>query len=239
MAMGALAAGTGAPLMAPGPVKAQPKTLKILQWKHFVPSYDTWFNDTYVKAWGERNDTQVVVDNVGLADLHRHAAAEIQAQQGHDLVMFLAPTPVYEDEVIDHRDIYAECERQFGHPVPLARYSTYNPTTRKFFGFSDSYVPLPIHYRKDLWDAVGMVPDTWENIRQGGRRIRQLHNIPVGIGLAPELDSNLALRAILYAFGASVQDAESRPALKSRATLEALKFVKALYVESMTDEVLT
>jgi multiple sugar transport system substrate-binding protein len=45
--------------------------------------------------------------------------------------------------------------------------------------------------------------------------------------------------AMLYAFGASVQNADNRPTLQSKETLEALKFVKALYVESMTDDVLT
>jgi multiple sugar transport system substrate-binding protein len=153
-----LAAGVGASIIIPGRASARQKTLKILQLKHFVPAYDTWFNDTYVKAWGERHNTRVSVDNIGLADLHDHAAAEIKAQHGHDLVMFLSPAPVYEDQVIDHRDIYEECERQHGKAADLARQSTYNPTTHKFFGFSDSYVPLPINYRKDLWDAVGVVP---------------------------------------------------------------------------------
>jgi multiple sugar transport system substrate-binding protein len=37
----ALAAGMGMHLMVPRQVKAQSKTLKILQWKHFVPGYDT------------------------------------------------------------------------------------------------------------------------------------------------------------------------------------------------------
>ena len=72
----------GAYLIVPRQVKAQPKTLKILQWKHFVPGYDTWFNDTYVKTWGAQHDTRVIVDNIGLADLHDHAAAEIKAQRG-------------------------------------------------------------------------------------------------------------------------------------------------------------
>ena len=43
----------------------------------------------------------------------------------------------------------------------------------------------------------------------------------------------------MAAYGASEQDAEGRVALKSKETLEALKFVKALYKESMTDEVFT
>jgi multiple sugar transport system substrate-binding protein len=101
----ALAAGVAPNIIIPGRAKAQQKTLKILQWKHFVPSYDAWFNDTYVKEWGKRNDTQVIVDNVGLGDIGARAAAEAETQQGHDLVMLLAAPALYEDQVIDHREI--------------------------------------------------------------------------------------------------------------------------------------
>jgi multiple sugar transport system substrate-binding protein len=49
----ALAAGV-APSIIPGRARAQQKTLKILQWKHFVPSYDEWFNKTYVTEWARQ-----------------------------------------------------------------------------------------------------------------------------------------------------------------------------------------
>ncbi len=63
--------------------------MKILQWNHFVPGYDKWFNNQYIKEWGQKNDTKVIVDNIGLAGLNARAAAEVGAQQGHDLFMFL------------------------------------------------------------------------------------------------------------------------------------------------------
>lgn len=235
----ALAAGVGSNIIIPGRAKAQQKTLKILQWNHFVPGYDKWFNNEYVKEWGEKNDTNVIVDNIGVAAINSRAAAEVSAQQGHDLFMFLWPPPVHEDQVIDHRELYEECEQRYGKAIDLAIKSTYNPKTRKFYGFSDSYVPDPVNYRKDLWDDIGMFPGTWDDIRVGGRKIKEKHGIPVGIGLASEIDTNMALRAIMYAFGSSVQDAEGTPVLKSRATLDAIKFVKALYEEAMTDEVFT
>ena len=43
-------AAVGVPLL-PRRALAADKTLKILQWSHFVPSYDTWF-DQFGKAWG-------------------------------------------------------------------------------------------------------------------------------------------------------------------------------------------
>ena len=153
--------------------------------------------------------------------------------------MFISPTPVYEDQVIDHREIYEECERQYGKAADLARQSTYNPTTHKFFGFPYSYVPLPINYRKDLWDTVGVVPNTWEDIRQRRTPHPSATRLLWGSAWPRRSIANMTALAMLYAFGASVQNADNRPTLQSKETLEALKFVKALYVESMTDDVLT
>jgi multiple sugar transport system substrate-binding protein len=237
--LGAGAAGVAATLGTPfmRPAHAAKRSLKIMQWNHFVPAFDDWFNKKFVKEWGEKNDTEVVVTNVGMTSIESRAAAEIKKKQGHDLCMFLSPPASYEDQVIDHKDIYAECERKYGKPLEIAVKSTYNPVTKKYFGFSDSYVPDPVNYRKDLWDDVGVKPDTWDAIRDGGRKIKQKHGIPVGIGMSNELDSSMALRSILLAFGAAVQDAQGRPSLKSPKTLEALKYAKALYTETMTDEI--
>ncbi len=220
---------------------AQPAkhTLRILQWNHFVPGYDEWFHKTWIREWGEKNDTQVIVDNVGMSSLRGRARAEVAAQSGHDLVMFLSPPPLFEDHVIDHREIYEECERRYGKPLDIAIRSTRNPRTGKFYGFSDSFVPDPVNYRTDLWAEVGIVPDTWDDIRTGARLIRERFGIPAGFGLAPELDTNMALRSFFAAFGASIQNADSQPVFASPQTVEAMKFMKAIYQESMTDEVFT
>ncbi len=236
---GALAAGLGPAIIIPGRAHAAKKKLTIFQWVHFVPGYDEWFNKTYVKEWGEQNDTEVIVDNVGVTLVNARAAAEVSAQKGHDLFMFVAPPPAFEDQVIDHAEIYQECRRKYGDPIDLAIKSTYNPKTKKYFGFSESYVPDPVNYRKDLFDAVGMTkgPDTWDDVRVGGRKIKQQFGNPVGIGLSQELDTSMAMRAIMYSFGASEQDRDGNVVLNSKQTLEAIKFVRALYEETMTDEV--
>jgi multiple sugar transport system substrate-binding protein len=215
------------------------KTLKILQWNHFVPAYDKWFNETYCKQWGEKNDTDVIVDNVGINAINPAAAAEVSSKKGHDLFGFLWPRPVYEEDVIDHGEIYQECEKRYGKPIDLAVKSTYNPRTKKYFGFSDSFAPDPLNYRKDLFDQFGGAPDSWDDIRTIGKKIKDKTGTPVGIGQATEIDTAMAMRAVLYAFGGGEQDAEGNLALNSKQTLEAVKFVKALYQETMTPEVLS
>jgi multiple sugar transport system substrate-binding protein len=214
------------------------KTLKILQWSHFVPGYDRWFNNTYTKEWGKKNDTEVIVDNINLGLIPSRMAAEVSAQKGHDLVMNLSPPSVYEEQVVDMKDVYAECEKKHGKPIDLAVKSTYNPRTKKYFAFSDSYVPDPINYRSDLWGDIGMKPDSWDEIRVGGKKIKDKTGIPVGVGLSAELDTAMAMRAIMYSHGAHEQDVEGNLTINSPQTLEALKFVTALFKETMTPEVL-
>jgi multiple sugar transport system substrate-binding protein len=213
-------------------------TLRILQWNHFVPQFDHWFDHDFVKKWSDANDTEVIIDRVGITSLNSRAQAEINIQKGHDLFMFLRPPSSYEDYVIDHREVYQECSRRYGKPNNIALKSTYNPKTKKYFGFADSYVPDPVNFRRDLWDDVGVYPDSWDNIRSGGARIYQRHGIPLGLGLAPELDSNMALRSLMHSFGASVQKEDGTPNLRTAETLDALRFMRALYSESIKDEVL-
>lgn len=217
------------------------KTLKILQWSHFIPGYDRWFDGTWAAEWGAKNATQVLVDHMASTEVNARGAAEAAGGRGHDLFLFLSPPAAYESQVIDHREIVEAVERRHGKMIPLALKSTFNPKTNRYFAFSDSYVPDPGNYRIDLWTEAGFPhgPATWEDLRVGGRRIRERFRNPVGLGLSQEIDSNMALRALLWSFGGSVQDEQGRVVLDSPGTLEAVRFARALYKETMTPEVFT
>lgn len=236
------AASVGTSLSFPGIARAQGrKTLKILQWSHFVPGYDKWFDGEFCKAWGENNDTEVIVDHIAIGEINARAAAEVAAQKGHDLFMFLSPPAAYEQQVIDHAEIYQEVERKWGKTIDLGHKSTYNPKTKKYFAFSDSYVPDPGNYRQDLFSQVGFPngPDTWEDLHKAATAIKQKFGNPCGIGLSQELDSNMALRSLLWSFGGSVQNEEGVVVINSKQTVDAIKFMRSLYQDAQTPEVFT
>jgi multiple sugar transport system substrate-binding protein len=94
------------------------RTLRIAQWSHFVPAYDTWFDNEYVKRWGDKHDVNVVVDHIPINELPFRGDAETAARRGHDLFAFTTPRPVLEDEAVDHREIVEEVTAKFGpmHP---------------------------------------------------------------------------------------------------------------------------
>jgi multiple sugar transport system substrate-binding protein len=220
---------------------ARKKTLRIIQWSHYVPRYDRWFDLVFTKEWGAKNGIDVVVDHVSATEVAARGAAEAAAGRGHDLFHFLSPPAAFERQAIDHKDVIAEVEKRHGKMIPLAHKSTFNPGTGRSFAFSDSYVPDPGNYRIDLWSKAGFLngPDTWEDLRVGGRKIREASGNPVGIGFSQEMDSNMALRALLWSFGGAEQDEKGRPVLASKETIEAVKFARALYREAGAPEVFT
>jgi multiple sugar transport system substrate-binding protein len=238
---GALAAGLGPAFLFPERAQAQQKALKIIQWSHFVPAYDKWFDGVFCKEWGEKHNTNVIVDHISIGEINARAAAEVSAKQGHDLSMFLSPPAAYESQVLDQSDIYQEVEKKHGKTIDLGHKSTYNPKTKKHFAFSDSYVADPGNYRQDLFAAVGYPngPVSWDDLRDACKKIRDKSGNPCGIGLSQELDTNMAMRALLWSYGGAVQDAEGKIAINSKHTVEALKYMKALYKESETPEVFT
>src|SRR5438445_948129 len=142
------AAGSAAPFSFAGPLRYKGRWLKgdlsIIQWVHFVPAYDDWFDNTWVKQWGQTNDVQVKVEHINNTLLDTRAAAEVAAQSGHDLFFNLHPMASYEDEVINHAPIVQEVAKKMGAYMPIAQASTYNRKTKKYFAVADSYVPDPV-----------------------------------------------------------------------------------------------
>jgi multiple sugar transport system substrate-binding protein len=237
----AASAGLAAAVASPRRVRAQQKTLRIIQWSHFVPAYDKWFDGVFCKEWGQKHNTQVIVDHISVGEINARAAAEASARRGHDLFLFLSPPAAYEKQVIDHTEIYQQVAKKHGKPIDLGHKSTFNPKTKKYFAFSDSYVPDPGNYRVDLWSQVGFPngPDTYDDLRKGAKAIKDKFGNPCGIGLSQELDTNMAMRALLWSFGGAEQDPEGRVVINSPQTIEALKYMRALFKESQTPEVFT
>src|ERR1051325_1972377 len=171
------AAGAAAPYSFAGPLRFKGRwlsgNLSALTWVHFVPSYDQWL-DPWAKAWGEQNDVQVNIEHINNGLLDTRAAAEVAAQQGHDLFFNLHPMASYEDQVINHASIVQEVQKKVGKYMPIAQASTYNPKTKKYFAVSDSYVPDPVVWRHDLWNAVGESPATWDHVKAAGPKLKAL-----------------------------------------------------------------
>lgn len=251
-ATGVAAAAVTGPACGSGSEKAKPggaapeggaskdeRTLKILQFSHFVPAYDQWFDHEYTPRWGEQHDLDVVVDHIQQEQLAGRAAAEVSAQRGHDLVWFPSPVAAFEDDVIDHRDVVEEVQGKVGKMVPLVERSIFNPTTKKWFGFSDTWYPAPVHFRSDLWERLGVRPDGWEAILAGAPAVKAAGH-PVGLGISnSNFDASMTLHSLLHAYGSGLQDEAGNLALNRRETVEAVKAMTEIYRTGMTEDVLS
>src|SRR5260370_31067798 len=153
----------------------------------------------------------------------------------------LSPPAAYEKQTIDMSHVYQEVEKKHGKKIDLAHKSTYNPKTKRYFAFSDAYTPDPGNWHKDWWPDAAFPngTNTWEDLRGGAKKIRDKSGHPCGLGLSQELDTSMAMRALLWSFGGAEQDEAANVTINSKETVEALKFMKALYQESETPEVFT
>lgn len=232
----ALSVGAGPAVIIPG--RAQPRTLRILTARSFARGHAQWFKD-HAQAWGEENDTRVEVDIDKRRNIASYLEAEIATQDGHDIIGSSGNADVIYDQVIDHRELYEECEHRYGRFPDFVLKQVSTGPARKVVEISYLYSPALTHYRRDLWEAVGTLPNTWENVLQGGRRIKFNQNKPVWLSLGPNWDGELTLRTILYSFGGTVQNIDHQPALKSEASLDAIHFVKSLYEQAMSEGVVS
>jgi len=176
--------------------------LKILQWSHFVPSYDTWF-DEFAKAWGDANQVKITVDHINTAQIPATLAGEIAAGEGHDLVEHISSLAQYEKSVVDMTDLVNEATARFGTQLDMAKRNSFNPTTNHFYGFVHGYAPDPADYRKSLWQAVELPdgPRTYQELLDGGTKIYQDQGVQMGIGMSNEIDSRMAAQTIIWAHG--------------------------------------
>jgi multiple sugar transport system substrate-binding protein len=212
--------------------------LRIAAWSQYVPSYDIWFDQEYTRQWGEKHDVEVIVDHVPYAELPARGQAEVAAGRGHDIFGFITPPSNFEDAVIDHREIVEEVQAKIGKLPPLLERNVLNPKTGKYFAFPEFWAPNPVHYRADLWQGVGGPPTTWEDVLRAAPELKR-QGYPVGIGLSADDDSGFSLLSVMNSFGANLQDESGRLTINRPATVEAVKFVTALYRTGMTDEIFT
>jgi multiple sugar transport system substrate-binding protein len=93
-----------------------------------------------------------------------------------------------------------------------------------------------VHYRTDWWGEAGVRPTTWENVRRGAAKLKA-DGHPIGIGMSNELDSNMALIALMQCFGSYIQNARHLVTLNTKATRDAVSFMSDLYKRGMTSDV--
>jgi multiple sugar transport system substrate-binding protein len=235
------AAVVGPFFLFPGQALASQKTLKIAKWTHFVPEFDSWFEDM-AREWGKQHNTKVVVDRIPVEKISAAATAEIKAGKGHDVFIFPWPPAEYYQHTIDHAEIYQLVASKFGAIPQLAHRSTFNPKNKQYFAFADFWSPSPLQFFQDDWAKIGMPlgPVHYGSLYGGGKKLRDQFNIPCGLAFTPTLEGNVTLHTILYAFRAWIFDSRGNVLFSKNAfAAGALKYIQMLYRDTGTPDQLT
>src|SRR5579859_4678323 len=235
---GASAAGQPAQA-APGGF-ANAGTLKILMSSHFVPAYDTWF-DQWAKDWGTKNKVEVQADHILSSDLAAKNAAEVAAGSGHDIYKFSRngePT-LYHAQMIDVSDIAKQISEAHGGWIPFGE--TLGLYEGVWHAVPEYFIDFPALYRKDIFDAHGLAPvDTWDDLLKTGTVLKGIGN-PIGIAINQKSnDANNTWTGVLWSHGGSVVAADGKTvAINSQASRDMLTYAIELYNKTMTNEVLS
>src|SRR3954452_17591948 len=95
-------------------------TLKVVQWKHFVPDYDRYFNQ-FAKEFGDKHKVTVEVDYVATPDLPTAIAADISRGGGHDIFHLNGTGAwLYDQVLVDVTDVADRLAKEFGGFIPGA-----------------------------------------------------------------------------------------------------------------------
>ena len=235
-------AAIAAPLFPFGTARAAERSLKILQWSHFVPSYDKWF-DQFAKDWGEKNSVKVSVDHISIADLVTTTSSEVSANSGHDLIELGSEAAAFTPSVLDMADINQEIAKSCGPEFYASKRVSYNPVVKTWYSFCHGWTIDCGDYRQSLWAKAGKPygPDTWADVLAAGTEIMQKQGIPVGIGMSQEIDSNMVARAVMWAWDTYIQDEWDDVVLDQgvfkRRAVEAVKYMTELFHKAMTPEI--
>ena len=130
-----------------------------------MPQHDKWF-DGFATEWGKKNGVTVTVDHMAHLELAARAAAEVFAGAGHDIFSFNGwAARICTKNMLSISAVSSTRWRsKQGEVHQIGRQIGYNEV-RSLEGRSDLLHLVPRPYRRDLWDEIGMKPDTWEDLR--------------------------------------------------------------------------
>ncbi len=218
------------------PLMAKERELKLLTFSHFVPSSDEEL-DRQLKEFGKMAGIKTRLDRVAHLQLPTVYASEVQGQKGHDITaMAIAGPHLYSKHLVNLDDLVEKVGRRAGGWTDTIVGRGADGGYRALPWF---FISFPIAIRTDLVAELGEnLPDTWEDVRRIGQKLKAKGH-PVGIQLAHSFDSNAILRGIIWSWGGKLVEEDGKTvAINSKETVEAYKFVKALYEDAMTPEVL-
>jgi len=217
----------------------QENTLKVVQWKHFVPDYDRWFSQ-FVQEFGEKHKAKVEVDYVATNDLPTAIAADISRGGGHDVFHLNGVGAwLYDQSLVDVTDVANKLDKEYGPWIPDSK--SIGVVKGKWLAIPSWYISYPLIINTGYFKEVGEEytdKTTWQDMLKIGAKLKKAGH-PFGIAYAQTPDSNDDLFPIMWAFGANMFDKDGKISFRKKEIVDVLRWGKEFFDKTMTEEVLS
>ncbi len=206
-------------------------TLRILRPTKFVDPDETVWRENTAKFAAEMG-VPVRVDFVGWEDLRPQTAVAARTGAGPDVVVSWGDDPhLYADKILDMTELNGYLAKKYGGWHLLAE--KYGKKYK-----SESWLSVPMGagggalcYRESWVKEAGYdkIPMDLSKFLDLCRKLKK-NNHPAGFALGnAQGDGNGFAHWLLWAHGGAMVDDAGKPTLNTKATIEALKYGKALY----------
>lgn len=206
-------------------------TLRVLRPAKFVEPDETIFREN-TKKFADAMGVQVRIDFSGWEDLRPQTAVTANTGAGPDVVVGWTDDPhLYADKLLDLTDVAEYLGKKYGGWYPLAeKYG-------KKFG-TNQWIAIPFGasgglamYRESWIKEAGYdaFPTALDPFLDLCRKLKKVGH-PPGFALGHAVgDANAYCHWLVWAHGGAMTDEQGRVTINSKATVEALKYGRALY----------
>jgi multiple sugar transport system substrate-binding protein len=215
-------------------------TLKIIQWKHFVPEYDNKYFANFTKQFGEKHKCKVEVDYVATSDLNGAEQADIARGGGHDILHLNGVGAwFFEQALVDVSDVADKLAKEFGGWIPNSE--SIGKVKGKWLAVPYWYIAYPMLINRGYFKQVGANytdKTTWQELLGEGAKLKSAGH-PFGIPFSQTPDANDDLYPFMASYGAYMFDKEGKISFRRKEIADALAYGKQFFEKTMTDEVLS
>ena len=206
-------------------------SLRILRPAKFVEPDEVIFREN-TKKFADAMGVQVRVDFSGWEDLRPQTAVTANTGAGPDVVVGWTDDPhLYADKLIDLTDVAEYLGKKYGGWYPLAEKYGKKFGTNQWLAIPMGASGGPALYRESWIREVGFdsFPDKTDGLLDLCRKLKKSGH-PAGFALGHAVgDANAYCHWLVWSHGGAMTDEQGKVTINSKATIEALKYGKALY----------
>lgn len=206
-------------------------TLRVLRPAKFVDPDEAVFREN-TKRFADANGIQVRIDFSGWEDLRPQTAVTANTGAGPDVVVGWTDDPhLYSDKLLVLNDIAEYLGKKYGGWYPLAELYGKKYKTNDWIAIPMGASGGPAVYRTSWLKEIGYdtFPKTTDALLDMCRKLQKSGH-PAGFALGHAVgDANGFCYWLVWAFGGSLIDENGKVTINSKETIEALKYVRALY----------